>query len=106
MESLFHKVFRRFQSLAREQPEKKPTLAPNSVKMKLPTIPSPMFTGIRSFIWRNNKTTTQTDKSISTFKTLDSEINNFEVDYHDKLKGQNRAAGDKTLSYGDFSNRV
>ena len=96
MESLFHRIFKRFQSLARAQPDEKPTSSPNRLILKLPKIPSPTFTGVRSFIRRNNRT----DVSAATFATLDSVFDVSEADYHAALKTHTRAASADTSSRG------
>ncbi|KAI1498935.1 hypothetical protein F5X99DRAFT_420218 [Biscogniauxia marginata] len=97
VESLFHRLFRRFQSLARAQPAEKPTSTLDTSILKLPKIPSPIFTGVRTFIRRNNRT----DVSAATFATLDSAIDASEADYHTALKTQNRDASGNTYSHGN-----
>ncbi|KAI8622927.1 hypothetical protein F5Y19DRAFT_483288 [Xylariaceae sp. FL1651] len=96
VESLFHRLFSRFQSLARAQPGEKPTLAPNSLILKLPKVPSPIFTGVRSFIRKNNKT----NISAASFATLSSVITGSETDYHDALKPQTQITSGNTSSHG------
>jgi len=91
----FHRLFRRFQSLARARPGEKPTSTQSSSVLKLPKMPSPIFTGVRTFIRRNNRT----DASAATFDTLDSVIDGSEADYHAALVTQTRAANSNTSSH-------
>ncbi|KAI1659421.1 hypothetical protein F4813DRAFT_379749 [Daldinia decipiens] len=95
VESLFHKLFRRFQSLARAQPNEKSTSNPDTSILKLPKIPSPIFTDLRTFIRRNNRT----GVSSATFATLDSVGDASEADYHAALKIQHRADSDNSLPH-------
>ncbi|KAI1370050.1 hypothetical protein F4677DRAFT_459337 [Hypoxylon crocopeplum] len=88
-ESFFRRLFKHFQFLARAQPEEKPTPAPGNPIFKLPKIPSPIFTGVRTFIRKNNRT----NASDATFATLDSRIDESEADYHATLKTQAQTAG-------------
>ncbi|KAI0431908.1 hypothetical protein F5Y09DRAFT_354428 [Xylaria sp. FL1042] len=46
--SPFRRFLARFQALAREQPDEKPSLALDSSKFRLPKVPSPVLTGIRT----------------------------------------------------------
>ncbi|KAI4600650.1 hypothetical protein KJ359_012811 [Pestalotiopsis sp. 9143b] len=80
--NLFHRLYRRFQSLAQAQPDEKPALDQSSSVIELPKLPSPIFTGVRSFIRRNNRT----GAGNTTFATLDSVIDGSEADYHATLK--------------------
>ncbi|KAK7753017.1 hypothetical protein SLS62_004966 [Diatrype stigma] len=97
MESLWNRLWRRFQSLARAQPDEKPTtMAPNRPLLKLPKIPSPVFTGVRTFIRGSNRT----DASAATFVTLESVSDATEADYHAALKTQTRAASGNTSTKG------
>jgi hypothetical protein len=91
-ETSFHRLFRRFQTLARAQPDEIPASMQNGPVLKLPKLPSPVFTGVRSFIRGNNRTRTETDASAATSVTIDSVIDGDEVDYHAALKTQMRAA--------------
>jgi hypothetical protein len=77
---LRHRVFRRFQALARAQPDEKPTIQEGgrSSHLKLPKIPSPVFTGLRSFIRRNNRT----EAGTATFATLNSSVGGSDAEYH------------------------
>ncbi|KAI2615581.1 hypothetical protein GGR54DRAFT_257350 [Hypoxylon sp. NC1633] len=86
VESLLRRLFRHFQSLARAQPEEKPTSSPGNSTFKFPNIPSPIFTGVRTFIRRNNRT----DASTATFAPLDSVMDGSEADYHAALQVQAR----------------
>lgn len=94
-ESLFRRLFRHFQLLARAQPEEEPTSTPDNSLFQLPKIPSPIFTGVRTFIRRNNRT----DVGASTFATLDS-VDEFGADYHAALKMQTQDAGSGRLLRG------
>ncbi|ETS87116.1 hypothetical protein PFICI_00944 [Pestalotiopsis fici W106-1] len=80
--NIFHRLYMRFQSLARAQPEEKPSLNQTRPTIKFPKLPSPIFTGIRSFIRRNNRT----DLGVTTLATLDSVNDGSETDYHAALK--------------------
>ncbi|KAI0850263.1 hypothetical protein F5Y00DRAFT_268414 [Daldinia vernicosa] len=95
VESLFRNFFRRFQYLARAQPNEKPTSSPDIPIPKLPRIPSPIFTGLRTFIRRNNRT----GVSAATFATLDSVGDASEADYHATLKIQHRADSGSSLPH-------
>lgn len=55
-ENLFRRILRCFQSLARAQPAEKSTSTQDISVLKLPKIPSPIFTGIRTFIRRTEPT--------------------------------------------------
>ncbi|KAI1646875.1 uncharacterized protein F4817DRAFT_316277 [Daldinia loculata] len=99
VESLFHKFFTPFQFLARAQPNEKSTSGSDNSIPKLPRIPSPIFTGLRTFIRRNNRT----GVSAATFATLDSVGDAFEADYHTALKIQHRADSDNNLPHGQPS---
>lgn len=91
--NLFHRLYRRFQSLAQAQPDEKPALDQSS-SIKLPKLPSPIFFGVRSFIRRNNRT----DVGSTTFATLDSVIDGSEGDYHATLKtNAHSRSGDHSL---------
>ncbi|KAI0867978.1 hypothetical protein GGS24DRAFT_507256 [Hypoxylon argillaceum] len=96
-ESLFRRIFRRFQSLARAQPDEEPASAPDSVMLQLPKLPSPIFTGVRSFIHRNNRT----EVSAATWTSLDSVIDESEGDYHATLKPRTQAISNNTSSHGN-----
>lgn len=104
VQSLLHRLFGRFQSLARAQPDEKPTHTGSrpSFTLKLPKLPSPVFTGVRTFIRRNN----QTDLSDATVATLDTMFDGAEADYHAGLKSQIRVAMGDASSPGQFSNDV
>jgi hypothetical protein len=96
-ESLLHRVRRRIRSLARADPGEKPSSTrstPKTTGLKLPKMPSPIFTGVRTFIRKNNRT----NASVGTVNTVESEIDTWEVDYHAALKGQNRPASSKNSS--------
>lgn len=95
VESLFwHRLFKRFQALARARPtgEKSST---NSTEggsvLKMPKMPSPIFTGMRSFIRRNNRT----EGGGETFATLNSVGDGVEADYHAALIEQERGSSRK-----------
>lgn len=77
--SFFHRIYRRFQTLARAQPDEKPTLSnDNRALLQLPVLPSPIFTGVRTFIRKNN--VNQVDET--TFTALESVVDGSEADYH------------------------
>ncbi|KAI0122341.1 hypothetical protein F4814DRAFT_206854 [Daldinia grandis] len=95
VESLFRKLFRRFQHLAQAQPNEKPASSSDTSIPKLPGIPSPIFTGLRTFIRRNNRT----EVSAATFATLDSVGDASEADYHAALKMQHRADSGNSLPH-------
>ncbi|TGJ86081.1 hypothetical protein E0Z10_g2700 [Xylaria hypoxylon] len=92
-ESPFHRFFRRFQALARAQPDEEPTPTVNSMMLHLPKVPSPVFTGIRSYIRKVNRT----DASTGTWASLNSSTDGSEVDYHAALKTQAQAASSSAL---------
>ncbi|KUI70700.1 hypothetical protein VM1G_05906 [Cytospora mali] len=99
VKSLLHRIYRRFQPLAREKPEEKPSLTGSRSMLKLPTLPSPVFTGMRTFLGRNNRT----NVSAATVATLDSVIDGSEADYHAALKVQTQAASGYASSPGQSS---
>ncbi|XDG05101.1 hypothetical protein ABKA04_004716 [Annulohypoxylon sp. FPYF3050] len=97
VESFFHRIFRRFQALARAQPEEKPAPKQEAGAIsKLPKIPSPIFTGLRTFIRNNNRTNATT----ATFASLNSVIDDGDTDYHAALKTQGLAASRDISSRG------
>ncbi|KAK7740482.1 hypothetical protein SLS53_005325 [Cytospora paraplurivora] len=104
VQSLLQRLFGRFQSLARAQPDEKPTDTGSrpSFTLKLPKLPSPIFTGMRTFIQGNN----QTDMSGATVATVDSEFDGAEADYHTALKSQTRVAMVNVSSPGQSSSDV
>jgi hypothetical protein len=81
VENFYQNLRRQFQTLARAKPEEKP---PGTKKafLKLPKLPAPTFTGVRTFIYRNNRT----GMSAATF---DSELDPSEVEYHAALRAPN-----------------
>ncbi|KAJ8131069.1 hypothetical protein O1611_g2555 [Lasiodiplodia mahajangana] len=89
--SLFRRFLMRFNALAREQPDEKPTLTSDSWISKLPQVPSPILTGIRTFIHRNGRS--RNEVSVATFGTLDSE---YDVDYHVAIIAQVRLTSSAT----------
>lgn len=93
-QSPWHRFFGRFQALARAQPDKKPTVPSNASMLKLPQLPSPIFTGMRSFIRRNNRT----DRGATTWASLDSIVDDAETDYHAALQPRTRAAGNGNIA--------
>lgn len=82
--SLLRRLHRRFQSLGRAQPDEKPVTTDNRPILKLPKLPSPVFTGMRTFVRRNNRT----DVSAATFASLGSVVDAPDADYHTALKVQ------------------
>ncbi|KAI1479583.1 hypothetical protein F4774DRAFT_381429 [Daldinia eschscholtzii] len=93
IESLFHKFIKRFQFLARAQPHEKPIPDPTVSILRLPKMPPPLFTGLRTFIRRNNRT----DASAATFTTLDSIGDVSEGDYHAALQAHSKTGNSSTL---------
>ncbi|KAI1146816.1 hypothetical protein F4825DRAFT_472133 [Nemania diffusa] len=83
--SLFCRFFMRFKALVRKQPDEKPTLTSDSWISKLPQVPSPILTNIRTFIYRNGRS--RNEASVATVGTLDSECN---IDYHIAIMAQAR----------------
>ncbi|KAI1456429.1 hypothetical protein F4805DRAFT_458853 [Annulohypoxylon moriforme] len=98
VEGLFHRFLKRFQFLARAQPEKPASKHQTSSAPQLPKIPSPIFTGLRTFIRKHNRTDAN-NPSVATFVTLDSVTDGLETDYHATLAKQAQA------SSGDASSR-
>lgn len=84
VDNLLRRLHKRFQSLARAQPDEKPTTTGNRPVLKLPKLPPPVFTGMRNFIGRNNRT----NVSAATFASLDSVADVPDTDYHTALKAQ------------------
>jgi hypothetical protein len=78
VENFYQNLRRRFQTLAQAKPEEKPG-STKSAFLKLPKLPAPTFTGVRTFIRRNNRT----GMSAATF---DSELDPSEVEYHAALR--------------------
>lgn len=68
-------------------------------RLKLPKMPSPVFTGMRSFIRRNGRSAGGGE----TFATLNSVGDGMEADYHATLLEQERAGSRKTSSHGPSS---
>lgn len=103
VESFFRMIFRRFQTLARAQPEGKPTPRQDVASVpKLPKIPSPIFTGLRSFIRNNNRT----NATAATFVSLNSVIDDGDTDYHAALKAQGLASSRDGSSRGQSRSNV
>jgi len=96
--NLAHRFFHRFQALARASPDEKhpvgdeESMIPDGQSrsfLRLPTMPSPIFTGIRTFIRGSQRSAVGTTKTTATFDTLDSTIDGPEPDYHALLKHDN-----------------
>lgn len=103
VESFFRMIFRRFQTLARAQPEGMPTPRQDVASVpKLPKIPSPIFTGLRSFIRNNNRT----NATAATFVSLNSVIDDGDTDYHAALKAQGLASSRDGSSRGQSRSNV
>ncbi|KAI0972793.1 hypothetical protein F4678DRAFT_52285 [Xylaria arbuscula] len=83
----FRKFLAHFKALAREQPEEKPTST--SSVLRLPKVPSPILTGLRTFIRRNNRNAA----SLPTFASLDSVCDD---DYHVAIREQTQSASSHT----------
>lgn len=77
----FRRFIAQFKALAQEQPEKPASTSP---ALKLPKIPSPILTGLRSFIRKNN----QNGAHLLTTATIDSAFDG----YHITLKEQTPSA--------------
>jgi hypothetical protein len=75
-----HRIYNRFRSLAEAIPGEKPIL-------KLPKLPVPTFTGMRTFIHQNNRS----EMGSVQLDTWHSEHNCVELNYHNTMKG-NQAA--------------
>ncbi|KAI1749829.1 hypothetical protein F4782DRAFT_541992 [Xylaria castorea] len=69
--------------------------APHST-FKLPEVPSPILTGIRTFIRKNNSN----GASVATFATLESVCDDSNADYHVAIKAQTRLASSNTHRNG------
>lgn len=94
VESWLHRLLVRFQALAKAEPEEKtlPTATGSETSaLRLPRMPRPVLTGLRSFIHRNNRTTATTQG----FDSLHSEISATTEDYHTALKMQNHSSSSK-----------
>ncbi|KAI1111583.1 hypothetical protein F5Y14DRAFT_464380 [Nemania sp. NC0429] len=90
--SCFRKFVLRFKISAREQPNEKPASAADSFTLKLPQVPSPIFTGIRSFIRNNNRN----GESFATSATVSSRGDDYSADYHIAIKAQTPSASGTT----------
>lgn len=102
VESFLHRIRSRFQSLARADPNEKSAsavpVADRRSFLKLPKIPSPTFTGMRTYIYRNNRSNMGTT---ATFNTLNSEdLDPLEADYHAALR-QNGGGSSRATSHDD-----
>lgn len=82
----FRRFLARFKALAQEQPEEKPTS--KSSTLKLPKVPSPVLTGLRTFIRKNNRN----GASLPTLATQDLECDDSSEDYHVVIKQQTQFA--------------
>jgi hypothetical protein len=89
VENFVHRIARRFRTLAQATPGEKPiSSTPKSSMLKLPKLPAPTLTGIRTFIYRNNRSEMQSAQ----FDTLQSDHDSVEVTYHGALKATRAAA--------------
>lgn len=79
-------------ALARAQPDEKPGSMQSGPVLKLPTLLSPIFTGVRSFVRVNNRSRTETNATMARSATVDSVIDGDEVDYHATLMIRMQAA--------------
>jgi hypothetical protein len=83
MENFIHRLAGRFRSLAQATPGEKPkSSTPERSILKLPKLPAPTFTGVRTFIRQNNRSEMKT----SQFDTLQSDHDSLEVSYHDAFR--------------------
>lgn len=97
-ESLLHRLYMRFQSLARAQPDEKPMSIESRPIFNLPKLPSPIFTGMRTFVRRNNRT----DASAATFASEDSVFDGSDTGYHAILKAHTQASHGNASSRGQL----
>ncbi|KAI1165532.1 hypothetical protein F5B18DRAFT_609990 [Nemania serpens] len=86
--SRFRRFLARFNALAQEQPDEKSTSTGDSSTLKLPKVPSPVLTGIRTFIRRNNRN----EASVAASTTSDSVCDDSSADYHIAIKAQAQPA--------------
>jgi len=87
VERLYQRVLQRFRALARAEPGEKPRPAQSTQRfsIRLPSIPSPVFTGIRSFIRKSNRTNggaTTLRSQDTEVDSLDTEVDSLDADYH------------------------
>jgi hypothetical protein len=88
-----HRIQARFQTLATAKPEKQEPTVASAPILKLPKIPRPILTGVRSLIRKNNRTGVGTRD----FDTLDSEINAASEDYSSTLKPPSHSDTDNDI---------
>ncbi|KAI1347201.1 hypothetical protein F5Y01DRAFT_329946 [Xylaria sp. FL0043] len=86
----FRRFLARFKVLAQEQPEEKPTSTAST--LKLPKVPRPVLTGLRTFIRKNNGNET----SSPTLATQDLDRDDPSEGYHIALKQHTQFAGSRT----------
>lgn len=96
VESLLHRFYMRFQSLARARPDEKVVSTDSRPILRLPKLPSPVFTGVRTFVRKNNRT----DVSDATFASQDSVYDGSDGDYHAILRVHTQGTGRNTSSHG------
>lgn len=98
--SFFYMIFRHFQTLARAQPDETPDLptdlTDHRLLLQLPTLPSPIFTGVRTWISKHNGT----QVGESTFTALESVVDNSKVDSHAAVWARTRGTSAKVSSLG------
>jgi hypothetical protein len=83
VENFFHRIYNRFRTLAQADPGEKPISAtPSKPLLRLSKIPTPTFTGIRTFIHKNNRSNMESAQ----FDSLHSNHDSVEVDYHDTIR--------------------
>lgn len=98
--SAFRRIFRRFQLLARAQPGEKPiSFTDTGPLLKLPKLPSPTFTGVRTFIRKNH----HAEVGGATFATLDSVVDASEADYHVAVWAQTHGTSERASSQAQSS---
>jgi hypothetical protein len=82
-ENFLQWMYTRFLALAQATPGEKPVSpAPGKSTLKLPKLPAPTFTGIRTFIHQNHRS----DLGSAQFDTLRSDHDSMEVTYHQAIK--------------------
>lgn len=99
--SAFRRICRRFQLLARAQPvEKHISFTETGPVLKLPKLPSPTFTGVRTFIRKNQLT----EMGEVTCATLNSVVDGSEGDYHVVVWAQTHGTSERASSQAKSSN--
>ncbi|KAI1087417.1 hypothetical protein F5B19DRAFT_486729 [Rostrohypoxylon terebratum] len=88
VDNFCHRICTLFRPLARVKPDEKPPLERRTSSVfKLPQVPPPVFTSIRTYIRRQNGT----DGGAEELPTTNSMLDDSEIDYHAALKASTRA---------------